>query len=282
MISLSNLIKSFSYKTLADKVHIEVLDIAAPQLKSKSRNTAEASDENPSSQADREAAEIREQLLRDAEEMAERRIREAQEQANAMLEKARLEIETWWEEQRARDEQVVSEAKQTGFDEGYADGTISGEQAAREQYAARLEEAQSILQTAHEQKQAMINEAEPFILELSCDIARKIIDKQLTINPEWVSDMIKKILARRVDQRAITLCVAPKHYDYILDAKEDLRQVIDPQAELLIVPDNSVKDDGCIVRTDFGSLDARIDTQLSEIRTALLQIAYADAETDGV
>jgi flagellar assembly protein FliH len=53
---------------------------------------------------------------------------------------------------------------------------------------------------------------------------------------------------------------------------------IDSQAELQIVPDVSVKDPGCVIRSAFGSIDARIDTQLSEIKRELISIALQAEE----
>lgn len=49
------------------------------------------------------------------------------------------------------------------------------------------------------------------------------------------------------------------------------------KAELQILPDSTVKDMGCVIRSSFGSIDARIDTQLAEIKKSLVRIAL-DAE----
>ncbi|WP_412176713.1 FliH/SctL family protein [Bacillus sp. T3] len=36
--------------------------------------------------------------------------------------------------------------------------------------------------------------------------------------------------------------------------------------------DHSVSQQGCIIRTAYGSIDARIDTQIEEIKKAILEI----------
>ncbi|MNI54060.1 flagellar assembly protein H [compost metagenome] len=48
--------------------------------------------------------------------------------------------------------------------------------------------------------------------------------------------------------------------------------MIDSQAELQILPDPTVQDKGCVIRSSYGSVDARIDTQLVEIKKELLRI----------
>lgn len=277
MISLSNLFKPTHYRKLEERKLIEVLHVDAPPV----WTADEADDENESlarDAFDEEASAMREQLLRDAEETAERMLEQAREEAEAIRVAAREEIDAWWNERRSEDAARAEEASKQGHDEGYRAGVEAAELAVRNEYASMLEQARTILESAQEQKQAIIHEAEPFLLELACAIAEKVIAKQLTLEPDWTLDLIKSVLARRREQGTITLCVAPSQYAYLNDAKEDLRHAIDSQAELLIVADASVSDLGCVVRSQYGSLDARIDTQLAEIRAALLQIVNQKEE----
>lgn len=60
--------------------------------------------------------------------------------------------------------------------------------------------------------------------------------------------------------------------------REELSFAIDSQAELKILPDASVKDRGCVIRSAYGSVDARIDTQLTEIKKELIRVALDQEE----
>lgn len=65
-------------------------------------------------------------------------------------------------------------------------------------------------------------------------------------------------------------------------AREELSLAVDSQAELQILPDSTVKDQGCVIRSSFGSIDARIDTQLAEIKKELVRIALdTDEQRNG-
>jgi flagellar assembly protein FliH len=215
----------------------------------------------------------RNQILSDAQETAERILAQAREEADRLLADARSAIETWWAERRSEDAEAEAEAAERGYRDGLEQGRAEAEQRLQAEYAARLEEARSVLELAHRHKETIIQEAEPFLVELSTAIAGKVIRRQLTLEPEWVLEMIRSVLSRRREQGLISLCVSPAQYSFVSDAKEDLQQALDPQAELMIVPDPSVADHGCVIRTSFGSLDARVDTQLAEIKQALLTLA---------
>ncbi|MFD2613002.1 FliH/SctL family protein [Paenibacillus gansuensis] len=272
---MSNVIKPNQYVSLE---HIRTLEarevIVKPFYKEESEMTEE---EKLLAHKHEEFTAAKEQMMREAEIFAQEQIREAQDEAERIKIRAQEEIDLWWQERRLMDEQHVNEAKNSGYLEGYQEGLVSAEANLREQYGQMLLEAGSILEQSHAMKQLIIQEAEPFLIELSTNIASKILDKQLTVETEWMVDLVKSVLARRREQGVITLCVSPGRYSTIQSYREELVLHIDSQAELQILPDASVNDQGCVVRTAFGSIDARIDTQLTEIKKILLQVAKGEA-----
>jgi flagellar assembly protein FliH len=62
--------------------------------------------------------------------------------------------------------------------------------------------------------------------------------------------------------------------------RDELLLSIDSQADLQIIPDPSVKDKGIVVRSTFGSIDARIQTQLNEIKNSLRMIVSGNEEME--
>lgn len=240
--------------------------------------TSEPVEETP----DATTISLRDQILSDAMSTAEERISEAADECEKLLEDANAQIEVWWLEKRNEDETLQKKHQEEGHQQGYQSGKVQAQQEVRAEWEQNLEEASSILKDAYRTREQIIQEAEPFIVELSCSIAEKIIDKQLSLEPEMVLEIIKRTLSRRREQGEITLCVSPANLSFVQAAREELNATIDSQAELVIIPDSSVKDEGCVIRSKFGSIDARIDTQLSEIKRELLLIAHQSIEERGL
>ncbi len=277
MTLLSNLIKSSQYVPVEQLKRLDLGHRYVPQAE------AAASEERPQEEirkieADEEAKRLSKEMLEDAREFAERQLREASEEAERMLAEAGEQIDGWWQERRLQDEHLVEALKSEGYDTGYREGSEKALADLRDQIARMMEEAQTVLKQAYLMKEQIIQEAEPFLVELSCAIAEKVIDKQLTVEPDYVLDLIKNSLSRKREQGIITLCVAPKHFAFVQAAREELAAAIDSQAELQILPDSTVRDQGCVIRSSFGSIDARIDTQLTEIKKELIRIALDDEE----
>jgi len=279
MISLSNLIKSSHVMTLEELRKLRWNNQYISQHEETDREeTSEPVEETP----DATTISLRDQILSDAMSTAEERISEAADECEKLLEDANAQIEVWWLEKRNEDETLQKKHQEEGHQQGYQSGKVQAQQEVRAEWEQNLEEASSILKDAYRTREQIIQEAEPFIVELSCSIAEKIIDKQLSLEPEMVLEIIKRTLSRRREQGEITLCVSPANLSFVQAAREELNATIDSQAELVIIPDSSVKDEGCVIRSKFGSIDARIDTQLSEIKRELLLIAHQSIEERGL
>jgi len=275
---LSNVIKSNRYVPLDEIRKVDAISYRPPEPP---REAGEPADPGPSEAETKElrrAEQDAAQLLEDAKTAADEQLRSASEEAARMLEEASAQIEKWWDERRVDDMRVVEESRQSGFDSGYRDGLKKAEAEMAARYEALLQEARHLVEEAHRVKERVVAESEPFLVELSTAIARKIIGEHLAVDPDWTKAHVKRTLERRREKGLITLCVAPSQFAKLQDARSELTLSVDSQAELAIVPDATVDEGGCVVRTPFGSIDARIDTQLSELKAALMEVASRSEE----
>ena len=273
MILLSNLIKSSRVVPVGEHKQLERIRQYEHLIPA-----AEAEVRQAEQEPDAETISLRDHILNDAQYVAEERVREATIESNRLLEEAEQQIDVWWLQKRDEDQAIVEAARQDGQQRGYAEGLEQVKQELQQQWEGKLQEASLLLKSAYEMKEQIIQEAEPFLVELSCSIAEKIIGKQLSDTKELTIQLISKSLSRRREQGVITLCVAPSQLSFVQAAREELQLVIDSQAELQILPDSQILDHGCVIRSAFGSIDARIDTQLEEIKRELLQLANQSLE----
>lgn len=274
---MSNLIKSTSVIPLEQSIQLKWINpFPAPA----SDGMGEIQPLEPAG-PDEETLSLRDQIIEDAQAFAENRLRETALECEKMLADAEAQIEVWWLQKRGEDEHAAEAARNAGFEQGFAEGSAASEAELQQLWQTKLEEASEVLKLAYSTREQIIREAEPFLVELSCAIAEKILGQQLTLAPEIAVELIRKSLSRRREQGVITLCVAPSQLAFVQAAREELHTAIDSQAELQILPDSTIKDNGCVIRSSFGSIDARIDTQLSEIKRELMGLAHQSGEERG-
>ena len=270
MISLSNVIKSSHVLTQEELRNLIVFKKYPVIEQLDEQDEQEVAPIGP----DEETLRLKEQIIEDAKKFAASRIQDAASECEKMLVDAQAQIELWWLEKRNEDEQVREAVRQAAYEEAFEQGLVAANQEMEKKWKNDINEAAAIVADTYQTREQIIQDAEPYIVDLTCAIAEKLIGEQLELQPELIIEMIQRSLSRRREQGEITLCVAPNQLNFVQAAREELMAAIDSQAELVIIPDTSVKDEGCVIRSKFGSIDARIDTQLSEIKRELLLLAH--------
>lgn len=218
-------------------------------------------------------------LIEEAQAKAQGIIATAEQNARTLESEAQEKVKQWWEENQTKLNSMSVEAKQHGYNEGFDNGRQDAKNQIQQEYQAKIAEAEHLLQQAYEQKETIIAEAEPFLLELSTTIASQIIKQELETSPDKLVELIKQHILRFKEKDFITVCVHPDDFDFIQSQRAHLVAVVNGETEIKIIPDHTVTPKGCIIRTAYGSVDARIDTQLEEIKNVILQ-AGRDSESD--
>ncbi|MEH7273609.1 FliH/SctL family protein [Neobacillus vireti] len=192
-------------------------------------------------------------------------------------ERAEQKLNEWriMEEESFRSQ--LEKEKRRGYEEGYQLGIEDGTQHAKEQYQVQLQKAADILEQAYQEKAAIIQEADPFVIELTMEIAKKVIQQELKTDPDALLHIIKETLSSVYETESISIGVAPEDFSFVQKQREQLLAVNNGQVEIKVFPDYSIEQGGCIIRTSSGSVDARIDVQLSEIKKVLLAYQQEDS-----
>lgn len=145
------------------------------------------------------------------------------------------------------------------------------EQAVKEGHRIGIENAQRELQALvvslksfFKFKDEMFEYIAPHILDLSVEIAKKIINKEIEQDKTALLSLIKSALgdALKIDNR-ITVKVKPQD---VISVKENLPDYLSAdsiEAKIKVVPDDNIVSGGAIIITENGIIDATIDTGLS-------------------
>ena len=164
---------------------------------------------------------------------------------------------------RAREEaQSIKEASQK---EGYQEGL--------NQAKADIEELRDTLTAFIGAKQEVFDTVAPYVMEMSLDIAKKIIKKEIQQDPSIILDNIQQLLKTLSKEEAkITLKVNPIQVSLVKSEVPEMLTNVGLEAKLMVVPDDSIMEGGCLVETTNGVIDATIETQLSVISEALKEV----------
>ncbi len=168
------------------------------------------------------------------------------------------------------------EAYDEGYEKGFAEGQARGEAAGLEQargaIAAAAEQASQIVALARQQADESFRAAERQVVELALAVASKVLAREMAENPTVILPIVKAALDKVQDQEQITIRVNPECYELVLAARSELQAGLARAGSVAVLADAALKSGDCIVETPYGTVDARIDTQLDLVKAALKEL----------
>jgi flagellar assembly protein FliH len=172
----------------------------------------------------------------------------------AALQKRIAELET-------SSEQRSCEAR----DAGYREGEAAGRAQANAQVQQLLEKLARSIQEIAEARPKLRAQAESDLLALSLAIARKILHRELTTDPDSIAGLIKVCLEKIKLQEIMRIRLHPQHHPVV----QQLLTRLSTGVQMELLPDPKLQLGGIVIETTRGEFDASVDVQLKEIERGL-------------
>lgn len=169
----------------------------------------------------------------DARDEAARILRDARQEADRLVGAARDEA--------AR---IREQAREAGLREGQKRAAATVADAART-------------------RDRVLDDARAQIPKLAVAVARRLVGDALQADPAQVRQLVDRAVARARRARRLELRVHPDDVPHVRGLADA------PDRTVTIEADPSIARGGCILRTDVGDVDARLEVQLDALEQAL-------------
>lgn len=169
---------------------------------------------------------------------------------------------------RIDDRNLISRAQEEA-------GTIR-DNAAKEGYNAGIEKAKADIEHLRNSITSFITAKEevfeyiaPDILEISIDIAKKIVKHEIEQNPQIILDKILDVLKTiSKDETKVSLKVNPAELGMVKSNIPDIVSTLGLDTRVNVIADDTIDIGSCIILTSNGIVDATVETQLEIIKEA--------------
>jgi flagellar assembly protein FliH len=104
------------------------------------------------------------------------------------------------------------------------------------------------------------------MVQLALALARRVVHREVSLDPTLVAAMAHVALERLGDAAPATIKLHPDDFATISGQRGPAWE----GAQVTILPDPAVVRGGCVVESDFGTVDGQIDAQFEEMSRALL------------
>ncbi|MFC4768784.1 FliH/SctL family protein [Effusibacillus consociatus] len=212
-----------------------------------------------------------EEIIKEAQKQAARMLENTRREADLIVNDAKRQAEAILTDSRRQVEEAVAQAQKAGYEIGFEEGKTAGETLFQE----KIQEVLGRMSQIEAERQEYLLQSEQQLLVLACEIARRIMGREIELGMSWVEATLKGALAELVNRSHVEVHAHPDDIPLLIDIKSEISSPYNAQIEFKFTADSSIEKGGCILRTRQGAVDARIDTQLNEVKRALLETAAA-------
>ncbi len=156
--------------------------------------------------------------------------------------------------------QEIESARSEGYQSGFADGRSAAEIAFRQEIEAVSVRLSSSIASLAEMKPRIRREAERELLELCFAVARRVVHRELTLDPDCVIGLLQAGLSKvsRKDLQSVQL-----HPQLVGRVTAELESLGVSNVE--VVSDSTLALGDILYQTSRGTLDAKLETHFAEI-----------------
>ena len=172
---------------------------------------------------------------------------------------------------------LKSFAKKEGYDSGYEEGFKKGEAAAREEFNPFLETVQGLISDLSGFRKDMYDQLEREMVKMVVDLAKKVIHFEFSTRDDAVQEMIRLAVQSVLDRESMTIKINPADKGYAESFRPELHHLFSEIKNITFEAHTGVDRGGCVVETNFGVVDARID-KLGEQMDRILNLAPPSPE----
>ena len=179
----------------------------------------------------------------------EARVVDSLERAGVAIEKAQREANRLVEVAQHEAKAIRAEAREEGRTEG-------------------LEDTLAELARARRDYQELIAGAEDDMLEMAFRLARRIIGEAVELEPQRVRHMVSNVLSHARGKREIVVQVSPDDLPVVQEGCDAFARQVDG-VRVHFEADASLERGSCVIQTESGRIDGRIEAQLETLKRAL-------------
>lgn len=163
----------------------------------------------------------------------------------------------------------IEALEREAYEKGFNAGEKAGYEFGRKKAEVIFSGIDGVLNELCVFKQSLFSRCEREMVELSLAIARKVIQRETVIKEDGVLECLRAALRAVVAGGQIAVRVNPKDLDMVNANRAELARFSGAAKGMSVESDETISRGGCAISTNFGEIDATIETVLQEVEEKL-------------
>ena len=159
---------------------------------------------------------------------------------------------------KAKATQIRDESQKLGYDEGYKEGFQKGENESSLEFEPFFKTFDQCVRDLTIFRKKMYGKVEREMMEMVVGLTKKIVHHQMSIREDSIKDMIRLAVDSVLDKETMIIKVNPADKGYAESFRPELYLLFDEIGNISFEASPEMERGGCVIETNFGTVDAQI------------------------
>ncbi len=173
---------------------------------------------------------------------------------------------------KAQADEIRETAEKEAHDKGFDEGFKKGEQDAKQEFQPCLESTENTIQELSGFRKKMYSKVEREMIEMVISLVKKVIHFELSTRDDSIQEMIRLAVQSVLDKESMTIKINPADKEHAESFRPELQHLFGEIKNISFEASTGIDRGGCIIETNFGTVDARMD-KLGEQIDKILHLA---------
>lgn len=167
----------------------------------------------------------------------------------------------------------LKEIQESAYAEAYSLGQEQGRKHAFEavsrEISEKMEEIDSLMVTMKNLKKEMVTYNEAHLIKLTFQMAARLAKTSLEGNNDAMVEILRNAVSLSQDEENIRVQVSPSQFEFLETLKSETGREFEFIKRIRFEKSEEISDGGCIVETNYGEVDARIEQRVEQLWATL-------------
>lgn len=173
------------------------------------------------------------------------------------------------EEIRKHAESEAAKIREDAYREAFEKGEKDGESAGREKYDEAIQRVEGLLREIQDQREGLNKEYEKDLLPLIKSMVDRLVNHEVSINPLVIQACLRKAMGFVVENSAVKVHLHPDDFNRIKEAGLEDPALLEGKSRVQLIEDPNITMGGCFLESDFGEIDASLDSYRERLYAAI-------------
>jgi flagellar assembly protein FliH len=162
-----------------------------------------------------------------------------------------------------------AQIEKNAYENGFLQGEKAGKEIAEQKVEAVMRRYADAIFEIGKLRSSLLAQVEREVVKLAVEISKKIIHREIQVDPDIIQTLVRVALSHVAEKSAVTIHLSPVDYNYLLEQRAELAQ--SEGRDISLLADKSIERGGCLVQTECGDIDARIEEKFREVEHAFFE-----------